>query len=71
MGAERGIVQLVTSALAAAQASHRRDDERDLAGRTAQELTRHESGLAAVSLRTAGIRVHPTIQDSMPWNRMS
>ena len=71
-GASVGIFSLVTSALAAAQAyapvvtmSVSLPD-----GRT-QELTAPESGLATVSLKDGteyGFR--PTIQDSMPWNRI-
>ena len=67
-----GVFSLVTSALAAAQAyapvvtmSVTLPD-----GRT-QELTAPESGLATVSLKDGTeYGFLPTIQDSMPWNRI-
>ena len=72
VGPSLGLFSLVTSTLAAAQAyapvvtmSVTLPD-----GRT-QELTAPDSGLATVSLKDGtayGFR--PTIQDSMPWNRI-
>ena len=72
MGPSLGFFSLVTSALAAAQAyapvvtiSVGLPD-----GRT-QQLTAPESGLATVSLEDGTeYGFLPTIQDSMPWNRI-
>jgi hypothetical protein len=72
MGPSVGFFSLVTSALATAQTyapvvtiSVGLPD-----GRT-QELTTSESGIATVSLKDGmEYGFQPTIQDSMPWNRI-
>jgi hypothetical protein len=72
MGPSVGVFSLVASALAAAQAyAPIVTMSVTLPAGQTQELTAPESGLATVSLKDGTeYGFLPTIQDSMPWNRI-